>query len=377
MNQETDQYREIQHSFLRRCSQWDYSQPAIYFITVVLANRRSQSLGKIQVSRVNDVNHVAVPVAAHCEMSDLGRVVLRCWKMIPEFYPQIKIIASQVMPDHFHGILWVTEPLKKNLGKVIRGFKVGCTHAANQTSPLFADGFQDKILFRESQLPTMINYLMDNPLRLAIKRANKDYFTLTQDISIVCGEKGVGHFSALGNRYLLQQPIIQVQCSRKWFSYRRTLKTGGGQKIVRNEQGEPIAAQITEEYRQLRDQLFAGAQKGMVLLSPCISDGEREIAREALLSGFALITMQNKGFTPLQKPPGRYFAACTSGKLLMLAPKKWPYLPGAKPMTRVDALIMNRLCQWIAGEGAANITYHGLCLTELDQLACEAALIQS
>lgn len=46
MNQETEHYQEIQHAFLRRCSHWDYSQPAIYFITVVLADRRSQSLGE-------------------------------------------------------------------------------------------------------------------------------------------------------------------------------------------------------------------------------------------------------------------------------------------------------------------------------------------
>lgn len=361
--------QDVQHSILRRCDQWDYSQPAIYLITLVLADRSSRALGRIAVDQVKE----GMPVAAHCEVTALGKAVLRCWQAIADFHPQVQLIASQVMPDHFHGLLWVKRPLKHHLGQVIRGFKIGCTQAAG--APLFAEGFQDKILFSEHQLERMSHYLAENPLRLAVKRANQHYFTLAQDLEMVCGERGTGHFSALGNRYLLQQPMIQVQCSRRWFAYQRTVKAGGGKKIVRNAQGEPLPACVTADYQRLREHFFSCAQKGRVLLSPCVSDGEREIAREALVAGLPLITLQNKGFAPLQKPSGRYFEACAAGKLLMLAPKKWPYLPGNKPMTRTDALILNRLCQWIAGEGAAEIHYKGMCPANLDRLACDAALI--
>ena len=44
----------------------------------------------------------------------------------------------------------------------------------------------------------------------------------------------------------------------------------------------------------------------------------------------------------------------------MLAPTAWPYTPGEKPMTRNDALVLNRLCQWLAGPGTAEIRYRGL-----------------
>ena len=135
--------------------------------------------------------------------------------------------------------------------------------------------------------------------------------------------------------------------------------------------------QLAREFDYLRearrDELLAEARRGAVLLSPCVSDGEREIAREALAAGLSLVTMHNKGFAPLQKPAGRYFDACADGRLLMLAPAAWPHTPGEKPMTRDDATAMNRLCQWLAGEGAAKIAYRGVTPADVDGAALRAA----
>ena len=181
-----------------------------------------------------------------------------------------------------------------------------------------------------------------------------------------------GYFSALGNRFLLGRPLAQVQVSRRFFGYKRIAKPGGGLKIAKDAAGEPIVEFSTPDFEKRREELFAAAKRGAVLLSPCVSDGERQIAREALAAGLPLITMANKGFSPLQKPSGRYFDACADGKLLMLAPAAWPYQPGEKPMTRFDATAMNRLCQWIAGEGAAEINYHGMKPENVDALALKA-----
>lgn len=64
------------------------------------------------------------------------------------------------------------------------------------------------------------------------------------------------------------------------------------------------------------------------------------------------------------------------GDLLMLAPAAWPYRPGEKAMTRFDATAMNRLCQWIAGPGQAEVNYHGLRPTNIDELAFSAAKVE-
>ena len=182
-----------------------------------------------------------------------------------------------------------------------------------------------------------------------------------------------GSFSAIGNHFLLARPLAQVQISRRFFRYRREAKAGATPKIARDADGEPIIEFSTPEYERRRDALFAAARVGAVLISPCISDGERQIAREALAAGYRLVTMHNKGFSKFQKPGGRYFDACAEGRLLMLAPIAWPYQPNEKPMTRADATAMNRLCQWLAGDGAATIDYHGMTPADIDRLALAAA----
>lgn len=240
---------------------------------------------------------------------------------------------------------------------------------------LFAAGFQDRILFREGQLAAMINYLKANPLRLAQKRANPDLFTLHREVLVSLGAEGKGRFAAIGNLGLLELPMAQVQCSRRYLKYRRVPKPGGGLKILRTADGSPVVESATPEFEAKRSELMEAAHHGVVLISPCISDGEREIARRALNAGLPLITMQNKGFAPLQKPAGKYFKSCIEGRLLMLAPANWPYVPGEKAMTREDATAMNRLCQLIAGDGAVEINYRGMKPNNVDGLAREASFV--
>jgi REP element-mobilizing transposase RayT len=63
------------------------------------------------------------------ELSELGRQVSDEWWGIPRYYPEIEIIALQMMPDHLHGILFVREQMEKDLSRVVRGFKTGCNRA--------------------------------------------------------------------------------------------------------------------------------------------------------------------------------------------------------------------------------------------------------
>ena len=408
--------REVKHSMLRRCFDWDYTQPCIYQITIVLSERGSKALGEIVVDEIGEGGR---PVAAHCELTELGRAILDHCLKIGEFTPEIKPLYCQIMPDHLHALLRVVSPMKRPLGNAIGGFKTGCEKLfqsfsrglapssqnragsvsaaqAAEVPRLFAPGFQDTILFHEGQLEKMFNYLRSNPLRLAVKCWAPTLFRVSREIEVSLGAEGVGHFSAFGNHFLLDRPLAQVQVSRRFFGYKRVAKPGGGVKIAKDEKGEPIVEFSTPEFEERCERLFAAAKHGAVLLSPCVSDGERQIAREALAAGLPLITMANKGFSKLQKPSGRYFDACAEGRLLMLAPAAWPYQPGEKPMTRFDATAMNRLCQWIAGAcatrteqvagacaprteqvagvGAAEINYHGMKPANIDDLARKAAM---
>ena len=111
---------------------------------------------------------------------------------------------------------------------------------------------------------------------------------------------------------------------------------------------------------------MAAAKRGAVVISPCISQGEREIARRVFEAGGRVITLANKGFSPLYKPGGKLFESCAKGNLLMLAPRGWPYQPAERTMTRIDAMILNRIAQLIAGESAYEIDYKGAKLDNVD-----------
>jgi len=238
------------------------------------------------------------------------------------------------MEEHLHGILHVKERMPRPLGNVIGSFKAACTSAYRkafpdqQSVPLFSPGFQDTILSGRGQLKRMIQYLRDNPRRAAIKRLFPDFFRLLRTIPF----QG-GFFTGMGNALLLDAPMFhQIQASR----------------------------QISEaEFRQKLQEMVSASERGAVVVSPCISSSERRLARMAFERECPLIVLKNKGFPSLYKPPGAYFDACAAGRLLMLAPGKWPYTPGKKPMTRIDACTLNFLAQQICGEDAAEINYAG------------------
>jgi len=418
----------------RRLPGFDYSQRMIYEITIVLKERRPV-LGRLvknpcgSAALEDGAGHEPTWVV---EPSAMGQDVLDCWRKITDFWPQVSLIEAQLMPEHFHGILFVKERLpltypnrpegpgnrRKALGDIIRGFKVGCTMAWRETAanmrqggktrpnmaeggtsrgqtPQWAEGFVDTILFHKGQLAKMINYLRDNPRRLGVKREHPELFKVARDIEIAFADFGdggaiapwqgpaSGHFAAIGNHFLLSRPrLVQVQCSRAFFRYRMencgkyaagpdSAKYGRGPnrkpRICRDKDGVPGVELSTPEFEVKLSEALSAARHGAVLVSPCISHGEREIARQAFVAGYRVITLQNKGFSPLYKPGGKLFETCAAGNLLMLAPINWPYQPAEKQMTRDDAQVLNRIAQLISGEGAIEINYKGAVMRGVDE----------
>ena len=456
--------RDIIHHMGRRCRDWDYGGRAIYMITINLKERGRPVMA--EWPRFLDVSGQAqeqnLPVSGQAQnwpgsglrsaspetakiympLTPLGEKVLSCWRRIPEFRPMVELLECQVMPDHFHGLLFVKGALlsssgrPKTLGDVVRGFKTGCREVG------WEEGYVDNILFREGQLKRMADYIRDNPRRLAEKRANPGLFRHVADLTIdlpvseqaqnqpvseqaqnrlvseqvqkraaarpeqlqlfsehdlrqpengpmsasaemprLCASAETArfcaspdtaksfraHFSAIGNAALLRWPVIlQVQCSRSDFRYQRVRLATGGWKILRNAAGEPLVEYASPAFEAKCEDALRCAKNGAALISPCISHGEREIARRAHLAGMRVIALCNKGFSKFEKPNGALFDQCAKGNLLMLAPAAWPYVPGEKPPTRESSLVLNRIAQLIAGEGRAEIKYNGMVLKDID-----------
>ena len=359
--------RELKPHMGRRLPDFDYSQRRIYEITIVLEDRRP-ILGRLVKRGEGDW---AV------EPSEIGGIVLACWREIAVRWPQVELIEEQLMPEHFHGVLFVKEqlPKGKSLGNIIGSFKSrstsevgkylaargggpnrGAGSARGRVRPRFwAEGYVDTILFGKGQLARMIHYLRDNPRRLGVKREHPELFKVTRELKI----EGIGRFSAIGNHFLLTRSAFhQIQVSRRYFAYARDARG--------NLLKDAPPAVATREFEEKLAAALAAGKGGAVLISPCISQGEREIARRAFAAGYRVITLANKGFSPLYKPGGKLFESCAAGNLLMLAPVGWPYQPAEKPMTRIDALVLNRIAQLIAGEGACAIDYKGATLANVD-----------
>ena len=324
----------------RRCVGHDYTERRMYMVTMVTEGRQPL-LGTLVGNSETE---------ARVELSELGKAVEERWKYTSQLYPEIELIALQIMPDHLHGILFVKEKMEKHLGIVIKGFKTGCNKAyrrivlgvqpvqpvlsvatrlqqtkqtwLQQTKKgdrthglLFARGYNDKLLLRAGQLEVWKNYLRDNPRRLFMKRQHPDLFRVQFGLQF-----GSQTYSALGNRFLLSYPIRrQVQCSRK----------------------------LTEEQidTEIKTALTAAAQ-GAVHISPAISPGEKAVMRALLDAGYPLIFLEENGLTPYTKPGNRFFQACANGQLLIMAP--WEHHNEQATITRNKCLALNLLAKEIA-----------------------------
>lgn len=294
------------------------------------------------------------PEAPKLEMSTLGQRVYEEWLSIPAHHPEITLVALQMMPDHLHGILFVTKRMKQPLGMVLRGLKQSCnkhyrqlvlgvsyvalatqqtelaTQQTERATPLkqkpdrrgedrshgmlFARGYNDKILLCKGQLERWKEYLSDNPRRLLMKREHPDLFRIQRGLNV----KGQS-FSAIGNIFLLTRPLrLQVQCSRRL---------------------------TDEQIAEQREEFLEQARQGAVLVSPSISKGEKAIMRAAFEEGFPIIILQENGFADLAKPGGKRMEACAMGKLLLLAP--WEHHNEQQTISRGQCLQLNDLAHMI------------------------------
>ena len=112
-------------SMKRRDIHPDYTARRMYMITLEVEGRRPV-FGRLVGSPFAERESNDKP---RIEVTELGKAVESEWMGILGYYPQIEVKAVQMMPDHMHGILFVTAPLPVHLGQVISGFKAGCRKA--------------------------------------------------------------------------------------------------------------------------------------------------------------------------------------------------------------------------------------------------------
>lgn len=99
----------------------------VYFLTFVV-NNRVPLLGMLRALDVIGADgHRAV-----VDLSPLGSAVCREFNALQYRYKGLQVLAKQVMPDHFHGVVWCHEEFEGSIKMVARGFAQGCSRVARE-----------------------------------------------------------------------------------------------------------------------------------------------------------------------------------------------------------------------------------------------------
>jgi len=139
------------------------------------------------------------------------------WQAIPDHFPHVALDAFVVMPDHAHGVIWMTKnagaaereaaarvtgaeaqtgaaaevpgdegraPLpqhppptprspSKTLGSIVRGFKIGVTkwmRANTDVHEVWQRNYYEHIIRSEADLARIRAYIQNNPARWSLEK---------------------------------------------------------------------------------------------------------------------------------------------------------------------------------------------------------------
>ena len=112
-----------------RLKGYDYSSEGAYYITIVTQGRKC-IFGEI--------------VDGEIQLNDYGEIVQKWWNEIPKHFPKVELGAHVIMPNHIHGIVFITTERR---GEVV--------------SP--HDNYYEHIVRDEKDLRNKTDYIHANP----------------------------------------------------------------------------------------------------------------------------------------------------------------------------------------------------------------------
>ncbi len=142
-----------------RLPAYDYSRPGIYYVTMVVNNRKC-IFGDVVNNRMN--------------VNVYGWLVETCWLDLINHYKNIRLDKFIVMPNRFHGIIEIIEPApttknkRPTLHAIIRSFKSYSSMRINNLremtgSSVWQRNYYERIIRDEAELNRTREYIKDNP----------------------------------------------------------------------------------------------------------------------------------------------------------------------------------------------------------------------
>ncbi len=158
-----------------RLQGYDYRQSGAYFLTIC-AYQKSCLFGYICDGKMT--------------LNELGLTVTKCWRQITEVRPNVELDAFVVMPNHFHGIIFVFDERKTktakrprpkakssssrlaraSLGVIVGQFKRAVTIRSKllhkqPEQPIWQRNYYEHIIRNENSLNDIRKYIVENPAR--------------------------------------------------------------------------------------------------------------------------------------------------------------------------------------------------------------------
>lgn len=159
-----------------RLKEYDYSQPASYFVTICTHNHEC-IFGNV--------------IDYEIQLNEFGRIATNCWQKIPSHFTRVNTDAFVVMPNHVHGILVILEydetpgagtacraptrrrfgrPTSDSLSTIIGAFKSAATKHINAmpnkpTTPIWQRNYHEHIIRNEDDMAEIREYIANNPAR--------------------------------------------------------------------------------------------------------------------------------------------------------------------------------------------------------------------
>jgi len=148
---------EWHHRQSTRLRGYDYSSQGGYFVTICVENREPL-LGEV--------------IGGQMIANDVGDIVYETWQDLPTRFPTVVLDAFIVMPNHVHGIVFLTGETgateAPSLGLVMRAFKsisaIKCNrHLQRSGASFWQSRFHDRIIRDEKAHDAIRAYIENNP----------------------------------------------------------------------------------------------------------------------------------------------------------------------------------------------------------------------
>ena len=138
---------------------WRYDSRCNYMITLV-TEPRANIFGTLREWGV--------------ERTEEGRAVYDAWQAVEARFPGVRATYNAIMPDHFHGIVYITEEGAAVLDEVVAFFAGEVERRIGRR--VWCALWRESVCLAKGQLHRQINYILSNAKRRWIKENNPGLF---------------------------------------------------------------------------------------------------------------------------------------------------------------------------------------------------------